>query len=268
MTFQPHPDYALTPQDGEETAATRMIDDGGSQINPDEVSKYIRVIGSKLTNLEPHFWGEGMAIARYPGRRSKSDHYYISRALTRIEITVCKRCPTQKEAVRAAEFSETAGLGEYLRKDEVTPWKEIPEKFGRIRYLMYLCQEKPDQLLKVGYQQSAIDACARGKQLGQPFNEDGTPKMRDGKVVQFQVHHRVPLQGGGSNAIENLCLVEQAVHNPFFHKGDDPKLNKMKTGEVRKIALTIPRNDVDIIAVGLNAQVFIDSNHTNKGRAA
>lgn len=70
------------------------------------------------------------------------------------------------------------------------------------------------------------------------------------------------------DAIENLCLVEQAIHNPFSHKGDDPKPNKMKTGEVHKIALTIPQSGVDIIAVVLSTQIFIDGNDTTKGRAA
>lgn len=269
MTIEDRQSYReLTPADGVETTARRMIDDAGAPIESDEVYKYIRVIGSKITNLEPHFWGDGMAIAKYPGNRGRPDHYYVSSALKRIEILVCKRASTEKEAIRKAEFTDTTGLWKYLRKDQVTPWQEIPEKFGRQRYLMYLCEEKPDLLRKVGYPQSSIDACARGDDLGQPCHEDGSPIIREGKVVAFEVHHRVPLQGGGSNAIGNLCLVEKGVHNPFFHKGDDPKLNKMKKEEVRKIALTVPNNDIDVIAVGLNVQVFIDKSHSKEGSAA
>jgi hypothetical protein len=260
--------YTLTPADGLETTATRMIDDAGTQVDNDAVAKYIRVIGSKLTNLEPHFWGAGMAIARYPANRKKADHYYISRALKRIEITVCKRARSEKEAVRLANFTSTAGLMDYIQNDGPTPWQSIPERFGRQRYLMYLCQEKPELLRLVGYQQSAIDACSCGGALGQPCNADGTRKMRGDTAVMFEVHHRVPLQGGGSNGIDNLCLVEKALHNPFFHKGDDPRLNKMKPDEVRQIALTVPRDDIDVIAVGLNAQEFVDSNDGKKGRQA
>lgn len=258
----------LTPADGVETTARRMIDQGGLPMASDEIHKYIRVIGSSLRNLEPHFWGDGMAIARFPDRRGKGDHYYVTDALMRISLTICKRDKSEKDDLRDHGFSNLRGFKACLRADGITPWQEVPEEYGRRRYLMYLCQEHAETLRAVGFSQEAIDACARGKPLGRPVDKHGNPLMRDGKEVEFDVHHRVPLQAGGSNGIDNLCLVDASVHNPFFHKGDDPVINKMPTGEVREIALTVPRPDIHVVAVGLNAHLFIDDGSTTKGIAA
>lgn len=170
--------------------------------------------------------------------------------------------------MRASDLDYTKDLLRYLTKGQVTPWHQIPERYGKRRYQMYLAQEHPETLKKVGFPQSAIDACARGGKLGPPVGKDGKRLMRNGKPVVFHVHHRIPLQAGGSNSIENLCLVDGDVHNPFFHKGDDPALNNMNPGEVREVALTVPHDDIHVIAVSLNAQVFVDEHDAKRDHAA
>lgn len=257
----------LTPADGVKTTARRLIDRGGDTIDSDEIYKYIRVIGSALTNLEPHFWGR-MAIAKFPEGRGEKDHYYVTNALERIAVTICKRDKAENDDYRKEEFSKRSGLRKHLRKDGVTPWREIPEHFGRQRYLMYLCQEHPQTLRDVGFPQSSIDACSRGANLGQPVDEFGNWKKRDGREVEFHVHHRIPLQCGGSNAIENLSLLDSDIHFTLCHAGDDRFINTLKEGEVCEVALTIPRADVHVIAVGYNAHIIIRPGTTTKEHAA
>lgn len=179
-----------------------------------------------------------------------------------------KRAKSQKDAMRADGFSSTKGLGKYLRAGEPTPWREIPARYGRRRYLMFLAQDHAETLRAVGFSDAAIAACAHGADLTQPRDVQGRPLVRAGRRVRFDVHHRVPLHAGGSNGIENLCLVEQSVHNPFFHKGDDPVLARMASGETREIALTVPREDVHVIAVDLNVESLVIEAEAEGGRAA
>jgi len=134
---------------------------------------------------------------------------------------------------------------------------------------MFLCQEHPDTLRKVGFSAAAIARCSSGRPLGDPTDASGMPLLdSNGRRLTFHVHHRVPLQAGGSNGIDNLCLVGSDVHGPFFHSGDDPRLNRMAAGEVRKIALTVPRPDIHVIAVGLNIHQHHYTPPDEKGRAA
>ena len=44
-------------------------------------------------------------------------------------------------------------------------------------------------------------------------NRINVDKIRRGKVPKnFDIHHIIPLSGGGSNALSNLCLIEKSLH--------------------------------------------------------
>jgi len=47
----------------------------------------------------------------------------------------------------------------------------------------------------------------------------------------FDVHHIVPLSGGGQNRFSNMCLIERSLHRFINKKCFDPALKNIKVGE-------------------------------------
>ena len=47
----------------------------------------------------------------------------------------------------------------------------------------------------------------------------------------FDVHHIVPLSGGGLNKFSNMCLIERSLHKFINKKCFDPALRGIKIGE-------------------------------------
>lgn len=70
----------------------------------------------------------------------------------------------------------------------------------------------------------------------------------------FDVHHIVPLSGGGKNHFSNLCLIERSLHKFINKKCFDPVLRHIKIGETVKIELP----DFGPIALRRDYNGFID----------
>ena len=47
----------------------------------------------------------------------------------------------------------------------------------------------------------------------------------------FDIHHIVPLAGGGTNRFSNMCLIERSLHKFINKKCFDPALKNIKVGE-------------------------------------
>ncbi len=60
--------------------------------------------------------------------------------------------------------------------------------------------------------------------------------IRKGKVPKnFDVHHIIPLSGGGSNALSNLCLIEKSFHKFLNRRCFDPALKNIRENETVEI---------------------------------
>ena len=70
----------------------------------------------------------------------------------------------------------------------------------------------------------------------------------------FDVHHIVPLSGGGLNKFSNMCLIERSLHRFINKKCFDPALKNIKIGET----VTIDVPDFPRIALRREYNGWID----------
>ncbi len=61
-------------------------------------------------------------------------------------------------------------------------------------------------------------------------------KIARGKVPKnFDIHHIVPLSGGGTNDLHNLCLIERPLHKFINRRCFDPALKDIQPGQTVEI---------------------------------
>jgi len=70
----------------------------------------------------------------------------------------------------------------------------------------------------------------------------------------FDVHHIIPLSGGGLNRFSNMCLIERSLHKFINKKCFDPALRNIKVGE--SVDIELP--DFGPIALRRDYNGFID----------
>jgi len=86
-------------------------------------------------------------------------------------------------------------------------------------------------------------------------NRINIEKIRKGKVPKnFDIHHIIPLSGGGSNALSNLCLIEKSFHKFLNRRCFDPALKNVAEGDT--IEIDIP--DLPPVALYADFQPFIN----------
>lgn len=95
----------------------------------------------------------------------------------------------------------------------------------------------------------------------EPFKHQiSLERARRGKIPKgFDVHHIVPLSGGGTNHVSNFCLIEQSLHKFINKKCFEPALRGVKEGQT--VMIEIP--DFDRVATREMFNGFIDQKLTH-----
>lgn len=97
-------------------------------------------------------------------------------------------------------------------------------KEARPAFLKYIAEHFPDQLRAIG------------------VTEKGLELMKSGQSANgFNVHHKVPIHGGGSNDFSNLILMPIKQHDDLHQKIIDPQIRDKSTKHGTVIKL--PYND-------------------------
>ena len=85
----------------------------------------------------------------------------------------------------------------------------------------------------------------RSGQLDPYVREINLARVSRGLIPHgFDIHHIVPLSGGGTNRLSNLCLIEKSLHKFINKYCFDPVLKNIQEGQT----VTVPVPDFGRIA--------------------
>ena len=93
----------------------------------------------------------------------------------------------------------------------------------RREFIIWLALSQPDTLKDAGISQAEINKMRR-----QGSVPDG-----------YEVHHKLPIAGGGDNSPSNLILIRRDIHDSI-HAELDPQVAGLKEGESRRVRLPRP----------------------------
>ncbi|MCQ2913621.1 MAG: hypothetical protein MJ247_00285 [Alphaproteobacteria bacterium] len=130
--------------------------------------------------------------------------------LKEVEYTV----PPKEE--RKAKRAEFGGVVDYSTGT-------IVQEGVRMKFLKMLANEHDGELReKLGLEDKEIESMKKGYcPLG------------------YNVHHKLPLHGGGKNEFKNFILTPLYPHDQWHHDILDAQIDGMKVGETRKVMLPI-----------------------------
>ena len=105
-------------------------------------------------------------------------------------------------------------------KGEREAMREQFKKEVRPAFLKYVAEHFPDELHAMG------------------ISDAGLATMRKGYSVNgYNVHHKLPIHGGGTNDFKNLIIMPIKPHDELHHEVIDPQLKNQKLAEGIKIKL-------------------------------
>lgn len=62
----------------------------------------------------------------------------------------------------------------------------------------------------------------------------------------YNVHHKLPLAGGGKNEFSNFILIKNDPYHADIHKVSDLQICKMREGETKTVKMPVPDGDIFI----------------------
>lgn len=109
--------------------------------------------------------------------------------------------------------------------------KELRREFTgqRKAFLKELAETQTDALRQMGLSDNMIGLLAKGE----------TPNG-------FNVHHKMPLAGGGKNEFSNFILIKNDPYHTDIHKISDLQIVTMNDGETKTVKIPMPQGSIFI----------------------
>lgn len=107
--------------------------------------------------------------------------------------------------------------------------KELRREFtpARRSFLISLAETQKDVLLSLGISEKAVAEMLKGN----------APNG-------YNVHHKMPLAGGGKNEASNFILIKNDPYHTDFHKISDVQICKMNDGETKTVRMPMPKGSI------------------------
>ena len=109
--------------------------------------------------------------------------------------------------------------------------KELRREFNGLRkaFLKELAETQTEALKQMGFSDNMLVDLAKGK----------TPNG-------FNVHHKIPLAGGGKNEFSNFILIKNDPYHVDIHRVSDLQISHIKEGETKLVKIPVPQGNVFI----------------------
>lgn len=77
------------------------------------------------------------------------------------------------------------------------------------------------------------------------FSETDIKKIKKGKCpTGWQVHHKLPIDDSGTNAHDNLVLIQNHPYHKVLTNFQNDLIKDMKPGEIQEVEYPIPNGSV------------------------
>lgn len=134
---------------------------------------------------------------------------------------------SERSDAAKGKFPFTEINGFQLKEVEWTvPEKKVRESrrrsFNKVReaFLRHIGQEMEPALRDMGLNDKQIAQVKKGH-----------------APIGYNVHHKLPIHGGGQNVFSNLILMPIGPHDELHHRVMDPQVSQMQSGESKKVVI-------------------------------
>lgn len=77
------------------------------------------------------------------------------------------------------------------------------------------------------------------------IDDAGIARLRNGQIpAGYQVHHKLPLDDGGTNAFENLVLIKNEPYHKALTNAQRSLVGNLPVGSTRKVNFPVPRGSI------------------------
>ncbi|MCK5295626.1 MAG: HNH endonuclease [Alphaproteobacteria bacterium] len=150
-----------------------------------------------------------------------------------VERVKRKKVKYQKETARAGKIPDSIhGIPIVEMEFKVPPLnerKQTRNQFKRVRnaFLKHIAENCDKELKGMGLTESQMQTVKKGK-----------------SPAGYNVHHKLPIYGGGKNEFSNFILMPIPPHDDLHHKIIDPQLKGIREGEARLVKIPFPKEMV------------------------
>ncbi|MGD9638043.1 MAG: hypothetical protein AB7U85_03170 [Alphaproteobacteria bacterium] len=111
--------------------------------------------------------------------------------------------------------------------------KSMRSKFKDVKahFMKFMAEEHPDQLRELGFSKDEVDY------INATPIKDETGRYNSLCPKRYNVHHKLPIHGGGKNEFTNFIIMPIPPHDDLHHSVIDLQIVNIREGETRKVLI-------------------------------
>lgn len=138
--------------------------------------------------------------------------------------------------------------------ESAAAWRKLFDDYGMKTEFVLFTRTHPDETKRMRAEWNAkrplfykeIVQNNRKELLAAGVSEAGIKEMQTHGYTNeaFNIHHKIPLSGGGKNILENLSVIGMKPYHAQIHRHLDWQIKDLQVGESRWVEIAIPEGNV------------------------